>query len=97
MGSDEVVGLSNLAPKQSVRIARAPGRPSPSYVANDLAGWLEQQGMRHARGKHYHPSETSSPLDGFGFVVANSPSADLGALSLSSPFPNRLFSNQATL
>ena len=27
----------------------------PSYVAGDLADWLEAQGMRHTRGKPYHP------------------------------------------
>jgi transposase InsO family protein len=27
----------------------------PSYVANDLAEWLEDQGMQHTRGKPYHP------------------------------------------
>ena len=27
----------------------------PSYVASELADWLEQQGMRHTRGKPYHP------------------------------------------
>jgi len=27
----------------------------PSYVANDLSDWLEEQGMRHTRGKPYHP------------------------------------------
>ena len=27
----------------------------PSYVANDLSDWLEAQGMRHTRGKPYHP------------------------------------------
>ncbi|MBN9268449.1 MAG: IS3 family transposase, partial [Hyphomicrobium sp.] len=27
----------------------------PSYVANDLSDWLESQGMRHTRGKPYHP------------------------------------------
>jgi transposase InsO family protein/transposase-like protein len=27
----------------------------PSYVANDLSEWLETQGMRHTRGKPYHP------------------------------------------
>lgn len=27
----------------------------PSYVANDLAEWLQEQGMRHTRGKPYHP------------------------------------------
>ena len=27
----------------------------PSYVASDLAEWLEQQGMPHTRGKPYHP------------------------------------------
>lgn len=27
----------------------------PSYVANDLSEWLGEQGMRHTRGKPYHP------------------------------------------
>jgi transposase InsO family protein len=27
----------------------------PSYVANDLPDWLEGQGMKHTRGKPYHP------------------------------------------
>ena len=27
----------------------------PSYVASDLAEWLEEHGMRHTRGKPYHP------------------------------------------
>ena len=27
----------------------------PSYIANDLSEWLETQGMRHTRGKPYHP------------------------------------------
>jgi transposase InsO family protein len=27
----------------------------PSYVANDLSDWLEDQGMKHTRGKPYHP------------------------------------------
>jgi len=27
----------------------------PSYVASELADWLDQQGMRHTRGKPYHP------------------------------------------
>lgn len=27
----------------------------PSYVANDLSDWLDAQGMRHTRGKPYHP------------------------------------------
>ena len=27
----------------------------PSYVANDLSDWLQAQGMRHTRGKPYHP------------------------------------------
>ena len=27
----------------------------PSYVANELAEWLEARGMRHTRGKPYHP------------------------------------------
>ena len=27
----------------------------PSYVASDLSDWLEEHGMRHTRGKPYHP------------------------------------------
>jgi putative transposase len=27
----------------------------PSYVAADLSDWLEGQGMKHTRGKPYHP------------------------------------------
>ena len=27
----------------------------PSYVAADLSNWLEEQGMKHTRGKPYHP------------------------------------------
>jgi putative transposase len=27
----------------------------PSYVATELAGWLNQHGMHHTRGKPYHP------------------------------------------
>lgn len=39
-------------------IDRRPRRLSdngPSYVANELAEWLEDQGMRHTRDKPYHP------------------------------------------
>ena len=27
----------------------------PSYIAKDLAKWLDDNGMRHSRGKPYHP------------------------------------------
>jgi putative transposase len=27
----------------------------PSYVASDLSDWLQDQGMKHTRGKPYHP------------------------------------------
>ena len=27
----------------------------PSYIATDLSNWLEDNGMRHTRGKPYHP------------------------------------------
>jgi len=27
----------------------------PSYVAHDLADWLEENGMSHTRGRPYHP------------------------------------------
>ena len=28
---------------------------APSYVAGDLSDWLGSQGMKHTRGKPYHP------------------------------------------
>jgi len=34
---------------------RLPSDNGPSYVATELADWLDQQGMRHTRGKPYHP------------------------------------------
>ena len=27
----------------------------PSYIAGDLSHWLKDQGMKHTRGKPYHP------------------------------------------
>ena len=52
--------ISPCRPQGSIRPS-ADRRPrllsdnGPSYVANDLSDWLEDQGMRHTRGKPYHP------------------------------------------
>jgi transposase InsO family protein len=45
-------GLDEAGPGQRPRLLSDNG---PSYVANELAEWLEEQGMRHTRGKPYHP------------------------------------------
>ena len=49
------LGASGL---DSVRVCHKPRLLSdngPSYVAKDLAEWLEERGMTHTRGKPYHP------------------------------------------
>jgi putative transposase len=45
-------GLDQTSIEQRPRLLSDNG---PSYVASDLAEWLEQQGMPHTRGKPYHP------------------------------------------
>jgi len=45
-------GLEEVGLGQRPRLLSDNG---PSYVASELADWLEDQGMRHARGKPYHP------------------------------------------
>ena len=45
-------GLSKLDLKHRPRLLSDNG---PSYVAKDLADWLEGQGMSHTRGAPYHP------------------------------------------
>ncbi len=62
MGADDVTATLELALQTSgLDQAGADRRPrllsdnGPSYVANDLSEWLEAQGMRHTRGKPYHP------------------------------------------
>jgi len=45
-------GLDQLPINQRPRLLSDNG---PSYVASDLAEWLDEHGMRHARGKPYHP------------------------------------------
>ena len=45
-------GLEHTNPDRQPRLLSDNG---PSYVANDLSDWLEAQGMRHTRGKPYHP------------------------------------------
>ena len=45
-------GLDQAPRDQQPRLLSDNG---PSYVAAELAGWLDQQGMRHTRSKPYHP------------------------------------------
>lgn len=45
-------GLEGIGVRQRPRLLSDNG---PSYVANDLADWLESQGMKHTRWKPYHP------------------------------------------
>jgi putative transposase len=45
-------GLDNAEPDRRPRLLSDNG---PSYIASDLSDWLEKQGMRHTRGKPYHP------------------------------------------
>lgn len=62
MGAADVTETLDLALQASGLDQAEPGlRPrllsdnGPSYVAGELAEWLEDQGMRHTRGKPYHP------------------------------------------
>lgn len=45
-------GLDQTPPERRPRLLSDNG---PSYVASDLSDWLEDQGMKHTRGKPYHP------------------------------------------
>ena len=45
-------GLDQAAADRRPRLLSDNG---PSYLATELADWLDQQGMSHARGKPYHP------------------------------------------
>jgi putative transposase len=45
-------GLDQVEPDRRPRLLSDNG---PSYIAGDLAEWLEDQGMRHTRSKPYHP------------------------------------------
>jgi len=45
-------GLDQAGLEQRPRLLSDNG---PSYVASDLSQWLEDQGMKHTRGKPYHP------------------------------------------
>jgi putative transposase len=62
MGADDVTDTLGLALEASDLVDALPQhRPrllsdnGPSYVAGDLSDWLESQGMKHTRGKPYHP------------------------------------------
>ena len=46
-------GLDEAPPER--RRPRLLSDNGPSYVAGDLSDWLESQGMKHTRGKPYHP------------------------------------------
>jgi putative transposase len=45
-------GLDDAPPERRPRLLSDNG---PSYVASDLSDWLQEQGMKHTRGKPYHP------------------------------------------
>jgi len=45
-------GLDDAPPELRPRLLSDNG---PSYLASDLADWLQDQGMKHTRGKPYHP------------------------------------------
>ena len=45
-------GLDDAPLQQRPRLLSDNG---PSYVASDLSDWLQHQGMKHTRGKPYHP------------------------------------------
>jgi transposase InsO family protein len=62
MSAADVTATLNIALQASgldqAKVNRRPRLLSdngPSYVANDLAEWLENKGIRHTRGKPYHP------------------------------------------
>jgi putative transposase len=62
MAASDVIATLDLALQASgldqIRVGQRPRLLSdngPSYVAGDLAEWLEAKGMRHTRGKPYHP------------------------------------------
>ena len=48
----QAAGLDDVAIKKRPRLLSDNG---PSYVAQDLTEWLDDQGMAHTRGKPYHP------------------------------------------
>jgi len=48
----QACGLDQAPLNQPPRLLRDSG---PSYVAAELADWLDEQGMGHTRGKPYHP------------------------------------------
>ena len=48
----QAAGLDDAPPERRPRLLSDNG---PSYVASDLSDWLQDQGMKHTRGKPYHP------------------------------------------
>ena len=57
-------GLEGLDCADADRRPRLLSDNGPSYIASDLADWLEEQGMRHTRGKPYHPMTQGKISDG---------------------------------
>lgn len=52
---DQALAASGLYSATVVRRPRLINDNGASYVAGDLADWLEAKGMRHVRGAPYHP------------------------------------------
>ena len=52
---DLALQASGLDESELDRRPRLLSDNGPSYIASELAEWLEDQGMRHTRGKPYHP------------------------------------------
>ncbi|MCK4275396.1 MAG: IS3 family transposase, partial [Phycisphaerae bacterium] len=48
----EASGLDQVKVRHRPRLLSDNG---PSYIAKDLSDWLDDNGMRHSRGKPYHP------------------------------------------
>src|SRR5246127_456112 len=52
---DQALAASGLHHTTAPRGPRFVGKNGWSYVADDLAKWLEHKGMQHVRGAPYHP------------------------------------------
>jgi putative transposase len=52
---EQALQASGLDEAQADQRPRLLSDNGPSYIATDLSDWLQGQGMRHTRGKPYHP------------------------------------------
>jgi putative transposase len=52
---EQALQASGLDEAQANQRPRLLSDNGPSYIATDLSDWLQDQGMRHTRGKPYHP------------------------------------------